>query len=114
MVKTIGSARDLEEICRRVQLGQRFIASESTQYPLFPTEQRDNAIILDFVETLGNAAIRTIGPELISGRFFDEIRCGVIPEPWVHDIVIVYTICKQLERRLHEAPVPITPPAPLN
>jgi len=84
----MGSARRPEEIERLVELGNRFIVRQSRQYSLFPTEQRDNAVILDFVETLGNASIRTIGPELIFGRLFDEIGFNAIPEKLFRDIVV--------------------------
>ena len=88
VVKTIGSARRPEEIQRLVELGKRFIARQSRQYSLFPAEQRDNAVILDFVETLDNASIRTMGPELIFGRLFDEIGFNAIPEELFRDIVV--------------------------
>ena len=88
VVKTIGSARDPEELSRLVELGELFIARRRKQYALFPADQRDNAVILSFVQTLQNASIRTIGPELIFGRLFDEIGFGVIPEQLFRDIVI--------------------------
>ena len=88
LVKTIGSARDPEELNRLVELGELFIARRRRQYSLFPAGQRDNAVILDFVQTLENASIRTVGPELIFGRLFDEIGFGVIPEELFRDIVI--------------------------
>ena len=39
--------------------------------------------------TLRNASIRTLGPELIFGRLFDEIGFDIIPEPLFRDIVVV-------------------------
>ena len=53
-----------------------------------PRNEHDNAVVLDFVRTLGNASIRTIGPELVFGRLFDEIGFGEIPEKLFRDIVI--------------------------
>jgi len=97
VVETIGSARDPEEIVRLVALGEQFIRRQSKQYDLFPEDQRDNASVLDFVQTLGNASIRTVGPELIFGRLFDEIGFNVIPEPLFRDIVVarlVYPVSK--------------------
>lgn len=88
VVKTIGSARDPEDLRRLVELGKLFITRRSKQYCLFPADQRDNAVILDFIQTLQNASIRTIGPELIFGRLFDEIGFGVIPEQLFRDIVV--------------------------
>jgi len=88
VVKTIGTAHDPAEVARLVELGELFIARQSGQYALFPEDQHDNAVILDFVETLCNASIRTVGPELIFGRLFDEIGFDAIPEPLFRDIVI--------------------------
>ena len=88
VVRTIGSTRDPEELERLVELGRLFIARHSGQYSLFPADQRDNAAVLDFARGLRNASIRTVGPELIFGRLFDDIGFGVIPEPLLRDIVI--------------------------
>lgn len=88
VVKTMGSARDPEDLRRLVELGKLFIARRSKQYSLFPADQRDSAAILDFVQTLQNASIRTVGPELIFGRLFDEIGFGAIPEQLFRDMVI--------------------------
>jgi len=88
VVETIGSARGPDEIARLVELGKVFITRQSKQYSLFPKDQHDNAIILDFVQTLQNASIRTVGPELIFGRLFDEIGFDVIPERLFRDIVV--------------------------
>ena len=88
VVRTIGSARDPVEIERLVERGQCFITRQEKQYTLFPEEQHDNAVILDFVEHLCNASIRTLGPELIFGRLFDEIGFNAIPKPLFRDIVV--------------------------
>ena len=97
VVKTLGVAGDPNEIHRLVELGKVFIERQSKQYSLFPQEERDNAIVLDFVRTLENAAIRTVGPELIFGRLFDAIGFSAIPEPMFRDIVVarlVYPVSK--------------------
>lgn len=88
VVKTIGTAHDPVDVARLVELGELFIRRQSGQYDLFPDNQHDNAVILDFVQTLGNASVRTVGPELIFGRLFDEIGFDAIPEPLFRDIVI--------------------------
>jgi len=88
VLKTIGSAHDPDEIERLVELGKVFITRQNNQYSLFPQDEHDNAVVLDFVRTLQNASIRTIGPELIFGRLFDEIGFGAIPERLFRDIVI--------------------------
>ena len=88
VLKAIGSARDPEEIERLVELGKVFIIRQSNQYSLFPQNEHDNAVVLDFVQTLRNTSIRTIGPELIFGQLFDEIGFDAIPERLFRDIVI--------------------------
>ncbi|MFP3936931.1 MAG: IS1634 family transposase [Phycisphaerae bacterium] len=97
VVETVGSARDPEEISRLVDLGKQFIRRQRKQYALFPQDQQGNAAVLDFVQTLANASIRTVGPELIFGRLFDEIGFDAIPEPLFRDIVVarlVYPVSK--------------------
>ena len=88
VIKTIGSARTPEEIERLVELGEVFIARQSSQYSLFPKDEHDNAVVLDFIRTLGNSSVRTVGPELVFGRLFDEIGFGAIPEQLFRDIVV--------------------------
>lgn len=88
VVKNLGSARDPDEVGRLVELGKVFIDRHGGQYSLFPEDQHENAVIQDFVQGLRNAQIRTLGPELIFGRLFDEIGFGVIPERLFRDIVI--------------------------
>jgi len=97
VLKTLGVSRDPQELARLVELGKAFIERECRQYPLFPLDEHDNAVVLDFVQTLQNASIRTVGPELIFGRLFDEIGFDVIPERLFRDIVIarlVYPVSK--------------------
>jgi len=64
VLKTIGVARNPEEIERLVELGKIFIIRQSNQYSFFPQDEHDNAVVLDFVQALRNTSIRTIGPEL--------------------------------------------------
>jgi len=88
VVNTIGVTAEPDEVERLVELGKVFIARQSNQYSLFPEDEHDNAVVLDFIRTLQNASIRTVGPELIFGRLFDEIGFTVIPERLFRDIVI--------------------------
>ena len=77
-----------------VEMGRLFITSHSRQYSLFPADERDNADVLDFVQTLRNSSVRTVGPELILGRLFDESGFGLIVEPLSRDIVIPPVACR--------------------
>ncbi len=88
VVESIGTAHGPEEVSRLVALGEQFIRRQSRQNELFPEDQRDNVTVLDFVRTLENASIRTVGPELIFGRLFDEIGFDAIPEPLFRAIVV--------------------------
>jgi transposase len=88
VIKSIGSSRDPEEIERLVELGNVFIQQLSGQYSLFPRDEHDNTVVFDFIQTLHNDSVRTIGPELIFGRLFDEIGFNAIPEKLFRDIVV--------------------------
>lgn len=76
------------EIDRLIALGKAFIEGRTRQFSLFPKDETCNATILDFISRLQNGHIRTVGPELIFGRLFDQIGFGVIPDRLFRDIVI--------------------------
>jgi len=88
VVKTIGSSKDPERIRRMFELATLFIAHQSKQYSLFPQDQHDNAAVLDFVRNVQNSQVRTVGPELILGKIFDNIGFDAIAERLFRDIVI--------------------------
>lgn len=88
VVKTIGSSAIPEEIDRLTALGRAFIESWTDQYSLFPKEQERNAAVLDFVSRVRNSQVRTIGPELVFGKLFDNLGFGAIPDRLFRDIVI--------------------------
>ena len=88
VVKTIGSSKDPDQIRRMYELARLFIARQNKQYSLFPKDQQDNAAVLDFARSVQNSQVRTVGPELILGRIFDQIGFGAIGERLFRDIVI--------------------------
>jgi len=88
VVKTIGSSKNPEQISRMFELAKLFIDHQSKQYSLFPQEQQGNAVVLDFVRNVQNGHVRTVGPELIFGKIFDQIGFDAIPERLFRDIVI--------------------------
>lgn len=88
VIKTIGSGRDPAEVHRLVELGNLFVENQRGQYSFVFENPRDRAVIDSFVQQLGNASIRTLGPELIFGRLFDEIGFDAIPEQLFRDIVV--------------------------
>jgi transposase len=88
VVKTIGSSKEPEQICRMFELAKLFIAHQNKQYSLFPKDQQSNAAVLDFVRNVQNSQVRTVGPELIFGKIFDQIGFDAIGERLFRDIVI--------------------------
>ena len=88
VVKTIGSSKDPDQIRRMFELGKLFIAHQSKQYLLFPQDQHENAAVLEFVRNVQNSQVRTVGPELILGKIFDQIGFDAIGERLFRDIVI--------------------------
>ena len=88
VVKTIGSSKYPDKISRMFELGKLFIEHQSKQYSLFPQDQQNNAAVLDFARNIQNSQIRTIGPELIFGKIFDQIGFDAIDEQLFGDIVI--------------------------
>ena len=88
VIKSLGTARDPNEIARLVAIGEAYIEQQDDQYSLFPQDQHNNGVILDFVGQLQNSSVRTVGPDLIFGHLFDEIGFGIIPEPLFRDITI--------------------------
>lgn len=88
VVKTIGSSKDPDQTRRMFELAKLFIAHQNKQYSLFPKDQQNNAAVLDFVRNIQNSQVRTVGPELIFGKIFDQIGFDAIPEQLFRDIVI--------------------------
>ena len=88
VVKTIGSSKDSDQINRMFELAKLFIDRQSKQYLLFPQDQQNNAAVIDFVRNIQNSQIRTVGPELIFGKIFDQIGFDAIPERLFRDIVM--------------------------
>lgn len=94
-VKTIGSSKNPDQINRMFELGKLFIEHQSKQYSLFPRDQQNNAAVLDFARNIQNSQIRTIGPELIFGKIFDNIGFDAIGEHLFRDIVIARLVSVQ-------------------
>jgi transposase len=90
VVETVGSSRDPQEVARLVELGEVRIARQKQhgQYSLFAEDSHDRVVIEEFVRQLGNASIRTLGPELIFGKLFDDIGFNAIPESLFRDVVV--------------------------
>ncbi len=74
------------------ELAKLFIAHQSKQYSLFPKDQQDNAAVLDFIRNVQNSHLRTVRPELIFGKIFEQIGFDAIPERLFRDIVIAHDL----------------------
>ena len=78
VIKTIGSGKTEQEIQKLIYLADQEVERLSHQPKLFVSE-RD--IIVDQVfSSLGNANIKTVGPELIFGKIYDNIGFNAINE----------------------------------
>ena len=86
VIKTIGSATIRQEIEKLVDLARQEIENITAQPKLFVSET-DVAIEQAFA-ILSNANIRTLGPEIIFGKIYDNIGFGVIEGHMFRHLVI--------------------------
>ena len=80
VTQTLGSSSDPDEIERLVCQAQQIIAHPKDQLKLLPLKSQRDLVIETFVQSLSNAQVHTLGPELIFGTLFDRIGFGVIPD----------------------------------
>jgi hypothetical protein len=89
VLRTIGAAREADDIARLERKARQFLDPHSWgQFSLFPGLPHDDAIIEDFLDTLCGAQIRVVGPELIFGILFDQIGFSAIHEELFRHLVI--------------------------
>src|SRR3989344_6444142 len=88
VVKSFGSSKDQNEIELLLFEARAFVQNPANSSPLFPNLSREDLIIKKFFNTLTNASVRTIGPELIFGTLFDRIGFNIIQEPLFRHLVI--------------------------
>ena len=86
VVKTLGSGQTEQEIQRLWFLGKQEIERLSAQSQIFIHEE--DLVIEQAMESLANASIRTIGPELIFGKLYDHIGFGVVEEELFRHLVV--------------------------
>lgn len=86
VLRTLGSATAQHEIENLVNLARQEIDKLSAQPRLF-VSQNDVAIDQAFA-MLGNASIRTLGPEIIFGKIYDYIGFGAIGEELFRHLVL--------------------------
>jgi hypothetical protein len=84
--KTIGSATTQQKIDELIILGKQEIKKIKKQQELFVSKEDSIAELL--VETLSNASIRTLGPEIIFGKIYNFIGFNQIKEEMFRHLVI--------------------------
>lgn len=86
VAKTIGSSDNEQQIQKLVYLGKQEIERLNGQWKLFISE--NDTVIEQVFETLRNASIRTVGPEIIFGKIYDSIGFNQIKEDLFKHLVI--------------------------
>lgn len=89
VLQTVGCSRDEVEIESLIEKAHEIIrTSNGRQAELFSFKTKEEKIVEHFLKELSNSQIRTIGPELIYGRLFDQIGFNVIKEEMFRHLVI--------------------------
>lgn len=86
VVKTIGSSSDAQKIEKLEYLGKQEIDRISAQGKLFISE--NDAFVEQLFEQMGNASIKTVGPEIIFGKIYDSIGFNAVKEDLFRHLVI--------------------------
>lgn len=86
VVKTIGCATTQHKIQNLINLARQEIENLSQQLQLFESES-DTTVDKVF-DSLQNASIRTLGPEIIFGKIYDSMGFNSIKEPMFRHLVI--------------------------
>jgi transposase len=86
VIKTIGSSDNEQEIQKLVLLARQEIERLNAQPKLFISES--DTVVEQVFEALGNASIRTVGPEIIFGKIYDSIGFNEIKEELFRHLVI--------------------------
>ncbi len=86
VIKTIGSGSTEQQIQKLWFLGKQEIERLSAQSKIFVSEQ--DTFVEQVMESLANASVRTMGPELIFGKIYDSIGFGQVNEDMFRHLVI--------------------------
>lgn len=89
VVRTVGTAKDPDEIARLEQAARQLASQpDAGQRKLLPVSTPAEMAVETFVHNLSNAGIRTVGPELIFGTLFDRMGFNQIPDELFRHLVI--------------------------
>jgi len=86
VLKTIGSSSNEQEVQKLIFLAKQEIERLSQQPDLFISER--DTIVEQVFSSLNNASIRTVGPEIIFGKIYDNIGFGAIQEELFRHLVL--------------------------
>lgn len=86
VVRTIGSSSNEKEIQNLVFLGKQELERLFNQPKLFVSES--DTVVEKVFSVLGNANVRTVGPEIIFGKIYDSIGFGALNEDLFRHLVI--------------------------
>jgi hypothetical protein len=86
VIKTIGTARNEQEIQKFLFLGKQELERISHQPKLFVSE--NDTVVEQVFDSLRNSHIRTVGPELIFGKIYDHIGFKSTGEELFRHLVI--------------------------
>lgn len=84
--KTIGCAHSAQEETYLMALAQQNLSQIQGKIPLFASDQ--DMVIESFLDTLENAEITVVGPELIFGKIYEHIGFGALGEELFKHLVI--------------------------
>jgi transposase len=86
ILRTIGTGNDDRSIQRLLVIGQETIKQLKKQTELYESDQ--DILFEQTMSNLHNASIRTVGPELIFGKIYDQIGFNLIQEELFRHLVI--------------------------
>jgi len=86
VVKTLGSGDTEQSIELLYQKAKQELAALQKQQSLFVS--KDDALIESYISGLQNAQVRTVGPEIIFGKIYDNIGFNAIKEDLFRHLVI--------------------------
>ena len=86
VIKTVGSGSTEQQIEKLWFLGKQELERLTAQSKLFISAQ--DTLVEHIMESLANASVRTVGPELVFGKLYDGIGFGAVGEALFRHLVI--------------------------
>lgn len=86
VIKTIGCGHNDQEVQKLIYLANQELERISCQPKLFVSET--DTVVDDVFDSLSNASIQTVGPEIIFGRIYTHIGYNAIEEDLFRHLVI--------------------------